>query len=58
MAQYTPYAKAKEIKSINRKITKREYDKVLEKYRELNLDGYVQELTSATTKYIPRFKFV
>ena len=58
MAQYTPYARAKEFKFLNRKITKREYDKVLGVYNELGLDGYVQELESATEDYIPNFKFV
>lgn len=58
MAQYTPFAKAKEIKQINRKITKREYQTVLNEYNRLGLDGYVQDLTSATTDYIPKFKFI
>lgn len=58
LAQYTPYAKAKEIPAINRRITKREYDKVLKTYMELNLDGYIQELESADVSYIPKFKFI
>lgn len=58
LAQYTPYGEAEKFKAINRKITKREYEKVLNKYVELNLDGYVQELESASTKFIPNFKFV
>lgn len=58
LAQYTPYAKAKEIKGLNRKITQKEYNKVLEKYIELNLDGYVQELASSSTNYIPNFKLI
>ena len=57
MAQYTPYAKACEYKEINRKITKREYDKVLNKFLELGLDGYVQDLSSASEKYIPLWKY-
>ncbi len=58
MAQYTPYAKASNYPEINRKITKREYDKVVSKYLELNLDGYVQERDSSSTIYIPKWDFV
>ncbi len=58
MAQYTPYAKASEYPEINRKITKREYEKVVSKYLELNLDGYVQERESSGTVYIPKWDFV
>ena len=55
MAQYTPYGRANEFKAINRKITAKEYNKVLNKYNELGLDGYTQELESSSTKYIPNF---
>lgn len=58
LAQYTPCGRANEYKQINRKITKREYDKVLNKYIELNLDGYVQDLTSSNKSFIPNFKFI
>lgn len=58
LAQYTPYGKACEIKQIARKITKREYNRVLEQYINLGLDGYVQDLSSATCDYIPKFKFI
>ncbi len=58
LAQYTPCGKANEYKEINRKITKREYDKVLDKYIELNLDGYVQDLSSSNKDFIPKFKFI
>ena len=57
MAQYTPYAKAKEHEEINRKITKREYDKVVDKYLSLNLDGYIQDRESAKTLYIPKWDY-
>ncbi len=42
-------------KEINRKVTKREYDKVIDEMLSLNLDGYVQESSSANIKYIPKF---
>lgn len=57
MAQYTPYAEACKYKEINRRITKREYQKVVDKYLELGLDGYVQEMESATTMYIPKWDY-
>lgn len=57
LAQYTPYGRACDFKPINRKITKREYDKVLSEYINLGLDGYVQDLSSAGCKYIPKFRF-
>lgn len=58
LAQYTPYGKACEFKSINRKITPKEYNRVLDEYQKLNLDGYIQELTSANEDFIPKFRFV
>lgn len=58
LAQYTPYGMAKDIKSINRKITNREYRAVLAVYNDLGLDGYVQELESASEEFIPKFKFI
>lgn len=58
LAQYTPYAKACEIKAINRKITAREYKVVLDKYIELGLEGFIQELDSASKDFIPKFRFV
>ena len=58
MAQYFPCANAYSYKSINRKITKREYEKVLNCYNKLNFDGYIQELCSAKEEYVPKFKFV
>lgn len=58
MGQYVPFGEAKNIKGINRKITKREYQKVLNEYENLGLFGYVQELESASECYIPKFKFI
>lgn len=53
MCQYIPFGKAKEIPGLNRRITQREYDKVRQVLFDLNLDGYVQDLSSADEKYIP-----
>ena len=57
MAQYTHYAKACEFKEIKRKITKREYNKVVDKFLELNLDGYIQDRESADALYIPKWDY-
>ena len=58
MCQYTPLGRAFEFKTINRKITKREYDKVLNHFLSLSLKGYMQELSSAQKSYVPNFKFI
>lgn len=55
MAQYTPLGRAEEFPEINRKITAREYGKVLEHLEEIGLDGFVQELSSAKKDYVPDF---
>ena len=55
MAQYTPLGNAERFPEINRKITSREYAKVLEHFEETGLDGFVQELSSAKKDYVPEF---
>lgn len=56
MSQYVPMHKAAEYKEINRKITGREYDKVLKHCYDCDFsDVFIQELKSATTEYIPKF---
>ena len=55
MSQYTPCGIADKFPEINRKITKREYQKVLNHLELLGFDGFAQELSSATTRYIPDF---
>jgi putative pyruvate formate lyase activating enzyme len=57
MAQYMPAGKAEQYPDINRRLTKREYMKVLDKLYELGLDGYAQELESADKKYIPEWDY-
>lgn len=57
MSQYIPMGNASEYKEINRKITKREYNKVLDYICEFNFPNvYIQEISSATEKFIPDFK--
>lgn len=53
MCQYIPFGKVKDIPELNRKITRREYEKVKARLFELDLDGFVQDLSSADEKYIP-----
>ncbi len=57
MGQYTPVYKAKEHEKLNRKITAREYEKVKQRLFELDLDGFVQELSSADERYIPDWDY-
>lgn len=57
MGQYVPYAKAKEHEKLGRKITKREYQKVLNTLLELDLDGFSQQLCSADKKFIPDWDY-
>ena len=56
MSQYVPFGKAGEYNEINRKITKREYNKVLDFCYDTNFSEiYVQDLSSASKKFIPAF---
>lgn len=57
MAQYFPTYKAKEIKKINRKITKKEFEEVESYLYELGFEnGYIQELGENEEEYVPDFK--
>ena len=55
MAQYVPCGRAGQLPEINRRITKREYEKVQDLLFSLNLDGFVQERSSAKKDFIPPF---
>ena len=56
MAQYFPTYKAKENDELNRKLTKEEYQEVLDYLYSLNLEnGYFQELGSHEEEYVPDF---
>lgn len=56
MSQYVPLYKACEFKELNRKITKREYEKVLSKCFDINFaQMYIQDKSSATEEFIPSF---
>lgn len=55
MAQYVPCGRAEEYPEINRRLTKREYEKVADALFILSLDGFMQELSSAKKDFIPPF---
>lgn len=55
MNQYTPCYKSRDFEDIDRKITKDEYEKVLDAVSELGFYGYAQEEGSAKEEYIPDF---
>ncbi len=56
MAQYIPCGRSSDFPEINRKITKREYEKVEAYLFTLDLDGFVQERSSAKSNYVPSFR--
>lgn len=56
MCQYTPCGDLSRFPELQRRITRREYEKVLGAMEELGLtNGYAQELSSAKAEYIPDF---
>lgn len=56
MAQYVPCTDLSDYKEINRKITEREYDKVVNHILDMGLEKvFLQTLESATEDYIPDF---
>ena len=56
MSQYTPVKNNFEFKELNRKLTKREYEKIIEYAEKLGFENaYIQEMDSANIKYIPDF---
>jgi putative pyruvate formate lyase activating enzyme len=55
MSQYVPCHKACGHSVLGRHITRYEYDKVINKFIKLGLNGYVQERDSASERYIPDF---
>ena len=59
MCQYIPMGKVSdsEFSRINRKITRREYDKVKLEMMRLGIDGFTQELSSADESYVPEWDF-
>lgn len=57
MCQYVPWGEAKRHPKLGRKITRREYDKVKDALFANNIDGFTQDLSSASEEYIPDWDF-
>lgn len=58
MAQYTPCGDLSDFPEINRKITKREYEKVVNYAFDNSFDKlFIQKLSSADESFIPKFDF-
>ena len=56
MAQYLPFGDVAGVDQLERRLTQREYDAVVDHLMALGLeDGFVQELSSSDEKYIPAF---
>ena len=57
MAQYFPTYKAKNVDKLNRKLNKKEYEKVENFLYTLNLrNGYIQELGEHEEEYVPKWE--
>ncbi len=58
MSQYTPFGDIENYQELNRKITRREYDSVIEYAISLGIDNmYYQKFTSASEEYIPSWDY-
>lgn len=58
MSQYTPFGEIEKFKELGRKITRREYEKVLAAVREYGLENvFLQDFDSATEDFIPNWDF-
>ena len=55
MGQYVPFGKALDMPGMNRRLKKKEYARVLAHMEAIGLDGYRQELESASEKFVPAF---
>ena len=58
MSQYTPFGKIEEYKELQRKITAREYEKVLSAAENMGFKNlFLQDFDSSDEKFIPDFDF-
>lgn len=58
MAQYFPTYKAKENPKLNRKLTKEEWQEVLDYIEEVGIEnGYIQELGEHEEEFVPKWKY-
>ncbi len=58
MSQYTPFGKIDDLPELKRKITRREYDAVMDYAMSKNIDQmFYQKFESADEKYIPKWDY-
>jgi len=58
MSQYTPFGDIEKFKELGRKITRREYEKVLAAVREYGLENvFLQDAESADENFIPQWDY-
>ena len=58
MAQYTPYGNIGNFPELQRRITRREYEKVVSAVESFGIDNcFIQQLSSADEAYIPKWDF-
>lgn len=58
MSQYTPYGDIEKFKELNRRITQREYNRVLSAVREAGLENvFLQDSESADETFIPHWDY-
>lgn len=58
MCQYVPWGEVKNDPKLGRKLTKREYEKVKRALFSLDLDGFTQDMSSASEEYIPDWNLI
>lgn len=58
MCQYVPWGEVRNDPKLGRKLTKREYEKVKRVLFSLDLDGFTQDMSSASEEYIPDWNLV
>ena len=57
MCQYVPCGEARRDPKLGRTVTRREYDKVKRVLFQLDMDGFTQDLASASADFIPEWTF-
>ncbi len=58
MSQYTPFGDIKDFPELNRKITRREYESVIDYAISLNIEkAFYQDFKSASEEYIPKWDY-
>lgn len=55
MSQYTPSGRIEDFPELARRLNKREYQKICDIADDLGIEGFRQELSSASEEYVPAF---